>query len=280
MDREVQGRSLSVPGWGGCSSSRHRPGQVLADLALWAKVVQTAGCSTFTHGAKPATRRVADGERMNPQGKSGAFAPHAGDDEHQGDEDVEDSPAHPGLPPRAPACMAPVAPLFHPLPSCADAAGSSLHQRGDPAPRVWAISGPLAPVHTSQLRTSRSNELPSSADLTARCNTPSKLVMRVRFPSPALKVPAQLKCGFPVIGAYLTGKATGPACHTRATTTADVMHLARPARGLMPVSRRRLGPRGRTCPEPSRSPGHGHAWRADRSSLRGRWSARAGPSAL
>ena len=23
-------------------------------------------CSTFTHGAKPATRRVADGERMNP----------------------------------------------------------------------------------------------------------------------------------------------------------------------------------------------------------------------
>jgi hypothetical protein len=29
-----------------------------------------------------------------------------------------------------PPCMAPVAPLFHPLPSCADAAGSSLHQRG------------------------------------------------------------------------------------------------------------------------------------------------------
>jgi hypothetical protein len=23
-------------------------------------------CSTFTRGAKPATRRVADGERMNP----------------------------------------------------------------------------------------------------------------------------------------------------------------------------------------------------------------------
>src|SRR5215472_1120398 len=31
-----------------------------------------------------------------------------------------------------PACMAPVAPLFHPLPSDADAAGSSLHQRGGP----------------------------------------------------------------------------------------------------------------------------------------------------
>jgi hypothetical protein len=48
------------------SSSRHRSGQVLADLAPWAKVVQTVVCSTFTHGAKPATRRVADGERMNP----------------------------------------------------------------------------------------------------------------------------------------------------------------------------------------------------------------------
>jgi hypothetical protein len=42
-------------------------------------------CSTFTRGAKPATRRVADGERMNPQGKGGAFAPDTGDDEHQGD---------------------------------------------------------------------------------------------------------------------------------------------------------------------------------------------------
>jgi len=44
-------------------------------LALRAKVVQTVVCSTFTRGAKPATRRVADGERMNPQGKGGAFAP-------------------------------------------------------------------------------------------------------------------------------------------------------------------------------------------------------------
>jgi hypothetical protein len=44
-------------------------------LAPRAKVVQTVGCSTFTRGAKPATRRVADGERMNPQGKGGAFAP-------------------------------------------------------------------------------------------------------------------------------------------------------------------------------------------------------------
>jgi hypothetical protein len=83
MDREVQERSLSVLGWGGNSSSRHRPGQVLADLAPRAKVVQTVVCSSFTRGAKPATRRVADGERMNPQGKGGAFAPE--DDEHQGD---------------------------------------------------------------------------------------------------------------------------------------------------------------------------------------------------
>ena len=47
----------------------------LADLASRAKVVQTVGCSTFTREAKPATRRVADGERMNPQGKAGAYAP-------------------------------------------------------------------------------------------------------------------------------------------------------------------------------------------------------------
>jgi hypothetical protein len=48
-----------------------------------------------------------------------------------------------------PPCMAPVAPLFHPPPSYADAAGSSLHQRGGtPHPRMagrcdWG-AGPLA----------------------------------------------------------------------------------------------------------------------------------------
>ena len=47
----------------------------LADLAPRAKVGQTAGCSTFIRGAKPATRRVADGERVNPQGKERAYAP-------------------------------------------------------------------------------------------------------------------------------------------------------------------------------------------------------------
>ena len=44
MDRE-EPRPLSVSGWGGGASSRHRPGQ-----------------------AKPTTRRVADRERMNPPG--------------------------------------------------------------------------------------------------------------------------------------------------------------------------------------------------------------------
>ena len=50
---------------------------------------------------------------MNPWGKGGAFAPHAGDDEHQGDEDLENFPASGAATPR-PACMAPVAPLFTP----------------------------------------------------------------------------------------------------------------------------------------------------------------------
>jgi hypothetical protein len=125
---------------------------------------------------------------------------------------------------------------------------------------------------------------PIPADLHRRCSAepppePSKLVMRVRFPSPAPMLPAQLRYGFPVIAAHLTERATGSACHTRATTTADVMRLARLVHGLMPVSRRRLALRGRTRPEPSRSPGHGHGWRAGRSWLRGRWSARDAPSA-
>jgi hypothetical protein len=55
-------------------------------LAPRAKVVQTVVCSTFTPGAKPATRRVADGERMNPSGRGGAFAQITEHDEHQGDE--------------------------------------------------------------------------------------------------------------------------------------------------------------------------------------------------
>ena len=58
---------------------------------------------------------------------------NAGDDEHQGDENLEDSPAHPGLPPRTPMRMGSGRPrCFNPSPSYADAAGSSLHQRGEP----------------------------------------------------------------------------------------------------------------------------------------------------
>ena len=84
---------------------------------------------------------------------------------------------HAGARAPGPACMAPVAPLFHPLPSYADAAGSSLHQRGEPRTRIRAISGPLASVHSGQLQPSASNEPPSSAHLAAMINTPSKLVL-------------------------------------------------------------------------------------------------------
>ena len=89
---EVQERPLSVLGWGGDSSSRHRPGQVLADLALGVKVVQTVGCSTFTPRAKPATRRVADGERMNPLGRVARSRQYRGDDEHQDRANPFDNP--------------------------------------------------------------------------------------------------------------------------------------------------------------------------------------------
>ena len=84
MDREVQEQPVSVLGWGGDSSSRHRPGQVLADLAPWAKVVQTVVCSTFAHGAKPATRWVADGERMNLLGGVARSRRYQEDVEDQG----------------------------------------------------------------------------------------------------------------------------------------------------------------------------------------------------
>ena len=59
MDRE-EPRPLSVSGWGGGASSRHRPGQ-----------------------AKPTTRRVADRERMNPPGEGWRVRANAGDGEHQ-----------------------------------------------------------------------------------------------------------------------------------------------------------------------------------------------------
>ena len=79
--------------------------------------------------SKPATRRVADGERMNPQGKGGAYAPITRRRRAPGRRAPGERSTR-GLAPPCPPCMAPVAPLFHPLPSYADAAGSSLHQRG------------------------------------------------------------------------------------------------------------------------------------------------------
>jgi hypothetical protein len=48
-----------------------------------------------------------------------------------------------------------------------------------------ANSGPLATVSSGQPRLLRSMEVSRSAVLTAMRHTPSKLVMRVRFPSPA-----------------------------------------------------------------------------------------------
>ena len=64
MDREVKNsyRQCLAEVGGGILAPSARTG--LADLAPGVKVVQTVVCSTFTPGAKPAPRRVADGERM------------------------------------------------------------------------------------------------------------------------------------------------------------------------------------------------------------------------
>ena len=72
--------------------------------------------------------------RMNPQGEGGAFAPIRRDDEHQGDEHLRT--VHAGARAPVPPLYGSGRPAFSPLPSYADAAGSSLHQRGEnPAPR-------------------------------------------------------------------------------------------------------------------------------------------------
>jgi hypothetical protein len=67
MDREVKNghcQPLAEVGNHPLAIGQDRPGR----LGPRAKVVQTVVCSTFTRGAKPATRRVADGERMPPRG--------------------------------------------------------------------------------------------------------------------------------------------------------------------------------------------------------------------
>ena len=52
-------------------------------------------CSTFTRGAKPATRRVADGERMNPQGEVAHTRQYQETTSYQGDEDLQNTPTYP-----------------------------------------------------------------------------------------------------------------------------------------------------------------------------------------
>ena len=130
-----------VPGtalrWGGADAVRSR-------LGLRARRAPPAS-------ARPAA--VSRG-RASATTRSSTSGQHAEDDEHQGGQHPETC-RRGGSRPRAPPCMAPVAPLFHPLPSYADAAGSSLHQRGGtPHPRVRAIRGPLEPVTSGSPRSS------------------------------------------------------------------------------------------------------------------------------
>ena len=71
---------------------------------------------------------------------------NGGDDEHQGDEDLENSSV-PGPAAPHPAAYGLSPPLFQPL--TAYAARGRIYPapaRGGPRPRVWAISGPLALV--------------------------------------------------------------------------------------------------------------------------------------
>jgi hypothetical protein len=87
MDREVKNSYRQcLAEVGGILAPSARTG--LAGLAPGVKVVQTVVCSTFTPGAKPAPRRVADGESMNPP-RECAFAQIPGDHEHQGDENIK-----------------------------------------------------------------------------------------------------------------------------------------------------------------------------------------------
>jgi hypothetical protein len=108
----------------------------LADLAPRAKVGQTVGCSTFARGAKPATRRVADGERMNPREGWRARANTRGDDEHQGGGHLENCRT-PGAAAPDPASMG-SPPLFFHHPAACAARGRIFPApaRGNPAPRV------------------------------------------------------------------------------------------------------------------------------------------------
>ena len=86
-------------------------------------------CSTFTRRGQA---RYPEGGRRRedePLGEGWRVRANAGDDEPQGDEHLENR--HAGA--RAPdPVYGSGRPAFSPLPSYADAAGSSLHQRGEP----------------------------------------------------------------------------------------------------------------------------------------------------
>ena len=72
---------------------------------------------TLSPSARAGQARYPEGGRRRedePLGEGWRVRANAGDDEHQGDEDRENSPAHPGAAAPHPACMAPVAPLFRP----------------------------------------------------------------------------------------------------------------------------------------------------------------------
>ena len=81
-----------------------------------------------------------------------------------------------------PPCMAPVAPLFHPLPSYADAAGSSLHQRrGTPHPMAGVISVPVTPVVGGLSRSVAETFQRRSRQYERRIVEIPKLTLQVRF---------------------------------------------------------------------------------------------------
>jgi hypothetical protein len=103
-------------------------------------------CSTFTRGAKPAPRRVADGERMNPSGRGGAFAQITEHDGHQGDEHLVSGPRGARAP--VPPVYGSGRPAFSP-PTVLRGRGMIFPApaRGIPAPHGWrAINVPLALV--------------------------------------------------------------------------------------------------------------------------------------
>ena len=146
MDREVQELLLSVLGWAGCSSSRHRPEQVLADLALrrrsfrrWCAPPSPAGPSPLPGGGR--------WREMTARGGSGASAPIPGDNGAPGDEHLESGPRG-GSRPRVPARMGFVAPAVstphRPTRTRQDLPCTSAGNPRIPSSR--AISVPLSPV--------------------------------------------------------------------------------------------------------------------------------------